>query len=134
VWDVLTDFGAYPEWNPFIRSIEGDAHKGGKLAVRIEPPGGTGMTFKPTVLAAEPNRELLWFGHLLIPGLFDGEHTLRVEPLDGQRSRFVQQERFTGILVPLFKSALDRTRAGFEQMNTALKERAEAAARNESAD
>jgi hypothetical protein len=126
VWHVLTDFGEYAEWNPFIRSIEGDAQKGGKLTVRIEPPGGKAMTFKPTVLAAEPNRELRWIGRFLIPGLFDGEHTLRVEPIDERRSRFVQKERFKGILVPPFKSALDKTEIGFEQMNAALKQRAEA--------
>lgn len=128
VWRVLADFGAYGDWNPFIRAIEGDAQEGGKLTVRIEPPGGRGMTFEPTVLAAEPNRELRWIGHFLIPGLFDGEHTLRVEPIDERRSRFIQEERFKGILVPLFKGALDKTKVGFEQMNAALKTRAAAAA------
>jgi hypothetical protein len=131
VWRVLSDFGSYPEWNPFIRSIEGDARKGGKLTVRIEPPERKAMTFKPTVLTAEPNRELRWIGHVLIPGLFDGEHTLRVEPIDERRSRFIQAERFKGILVPLFKSALDKTEVGFEQMNAALEKRAEAAAAEE---
>ena len=54
------------------------------------------------------------------------EHSLQIEPLDeGRRSRFVQAERFSGLLVGAFKSTLDKTEAGFEQMNAALKERAE---------
>ena len=85
------------------------------------------MTIRPTVLATEPDRELRWKGQLVVPGLFDGEHTFRIEPLDGQRSRFVHGERFTGILVSLVKGVLANTEQGFEQMNAALKQRVEAA-------
>lgn len=38
------------------------------------------MTFRPTVLVAEPDRELRWRGRLLVPGLLDGEHAFVVEP------------------------------------------------------
>jgi hypothetical protein len=128
VWEILTDFDAYPAWNPFIRRASGRPEPGAKLEVRIEPPGGRGMTFKPTVLAAEPDRELRWLGHLLLPKIFDGEHSFRIEPVGEGRVRFVQAERFTGALVPLFGKTLEQTRRGFEQMNQALKDRAEAPA------
>jgi hypothetical protein len=72
VWQVLSDFDAYSEWNPFIRSIVGDAEVGSRLSVRLEPPGARGMTFKPTVRAVAPPRELRWLGRLFVPGLFDG--------------------------------------------------------------
>lgn len=52
----------------------------------------------------------------------------RGKPIEERRCRFVQQERFTGILVGLFKGTLDKTETGFEEMNAALKKRAEAAA------
>jgi hypothetical protein len=125
VWAVVTDFAAYPEWNPFIRRISGELREGTRLEVRIEPPGGRAMTFKPTVRVVETNRELCLLGRLLLPGIFDGEHSLRIEPLDDGRSRFVQSERFTGLLVGLVKGTLAKTETGFEQMNTALKARVE---------
>jgi hypothetical protein len=99
---------------------------GERLEVRIEPPDGRGMTFRPTVLNAETNRELRWLGHLLAPGLFDGEHSFTIQPLEDNRVRFVQREAFKGLLVPLFARSLDNnTRRGFEEMNRAVKERAE---------
>ena len=76
---------------------------------------------------ALPERELRWIGRFLVPGLFDGEHSLRIERLDNNRSRFVQSERFSGLLVGLVKGTLAKTEAGFEQMNTALKARVEQA-------
>ena len=127
VWDVLTDFASYPQWNPFIRHISGRLAPGERLQARLEPPGGRGMTFKPRVLNAEPNRELRWLGHLLVPGLFDGEHSFTIQPLDENRVRLVQRETFKGLLVPLFGRSLENnTQRGFEAMNRALKERAEA--------
>ena len=125
VWAVLTDFASYPEWNPFIRRISGELREGGRLEVRIEPPGGRGTTFKPTVRAVERNRELRWLGRLLVPGIFDGEHSFLIEGQEGGRSRFVMSERFTGILVGAFKGTLAKTAVGFEQMNAALKARVE---------
>jgi hypothetical protein len=129
VWAVISDFAAYPEWNPFIPRISGELRAGAKLEVRIEPPQARATTFKPTVRSVEPNRELRWLGRLLIPGIFDGEHSLSIEPLESNHSRFVQSERFSGILVGLAKGTLQKTDTGFEQMNAALKERVEQRAR-----
>jgi hypothetical protein len=125
VWSVLTDFARYPEWNPFIRQISGDLREGSRLMVRIGVPGSRPMTFRPRVIAAEPPRELRWLGHLFVPRLFDGEHSFVIEALDGEHVRFVQSERFGGVLVPLLGSLLTSTRTGFEAMNAALKQRVE---------
>jgi hypothetical protein len=125
VWAVVTEFAAYPEWNPFIRRISGELREGARLEVRIEPPGARATTFKPTVRAVERNRELRWLGRLLVPGIFDGEHSLLIEPREGGTSRFVQSERYSGFLVGFFKGTLAKTEGGFEQMNAALKARVE---------
>ena len=126
VWEVLTDFAAYPTWNPFIPRINGSLEAGSRLDVQLQPPGSRGMRMRPTVLAAAPSQELRWLGHLGIPGLFDGEHRFLIEPVGTDRVRFVQEERFTGLLAPLVLRFIERgTRQGFEAMNQALKARAE---------
>jgi hypothetical protein len=127
VWRVLTDFAAYPEWNPFVRRGEGEVKVGARLHVFIQPSGGKGMSFRPRVRVADPGRELRWLGHLWVAGLFDGEHSFLIEPLGEGRVRFIQRERFGGLLLPLLWKMLDReTRRGFEEMNRALKLRCEA--------
>jgi hypothetical protein len=84
------------------------------------------MRFRPTVVTAEANRELRWLGRLVAPGVFDGEHRFAIEPT-AAGSRLVQEERFTGLLVPFLAGGLRRgTLPGFERMNEAVKERVEA--------
>lgn len=126
VWKLLTDTSRFPEWNRFIRRLSGEFKVGQKLIVFMQPSGGKGMEFKPAVVKVEPNRELRWLGHLILPGLFDGEHIFQIEALDDKRVRFHQREIFSGILVPLLKKSLDAdTRRGFNEMNQKLKELAE---------
>ena len=85
------------------------------------------MTFKATVIRAAPGRELRWLGRLFLPGIFDGEHSFEMSALGEGRTRFVQREQFSGLLVPfLWNGLAANTRRGCEAMNTALKERAEA--------
>ena len=76
----------------------------------------------------EPGRELRWIGHLGTRGIFDGEHRFRIEPMGSDRVRFVQEERFSGVLAPLIMRFIrDSTMQGFAEMNAALKTRAEGA-------
>lgn len=126
IWSILTGFEHYPTWNPFITSITGDVGVGNKITVRLEPPEASGMTMTPTVLALETEKEFRWIGHLLFPGLFDGEHKFELIDNNNGTTTFVQSEKFTGILVPLFRKMLDvNTRNGFSLMNEKLKELAE---------
>jgi hypothetical protein len=126
VWAILTNFNNYPSWNPFIKSIQGEVKLGEKIIVLITPPDAKSMTFKPKILVYNTSTELRWLGHLLFPGLFDGNHRFQLLANPYGSTTFVQSERFTGILVPLFKSQLcNNTRRGFEAMNMQLKKTVE---------
>ncbi|MBC8048165.1 MAG: SRPBCC domain-containing protein [Fimbriimonadaceae bacterium] len=126
IWDILTDFAGYSKWNPFIKSIEGKLAVGNKINARMEPPGAKGMTFKPKILTLEKNKQFSWLGNLIMPGLFDGEHIFELVDNGNNTTTFIQREKFSGILVPLFKKMLDvNTKQGFEMMNEKLKELAE---------
>ena len=123
VWAVLVDLARHHEWNPFITDAQGEVEVGARLRVRLEPPGGRPVTLKPTVTVVEPARTFEWLGRLGIPHLFDGRHRFELHR-DGSATRVVQSETFGGILVPLLARMLrTKTLAGFEAMNTALRDR-----------
>ena len=128
VWHVLTDFSAYATWNPFVLRIGGEQVSGSRLNVTIKPDGSKAMSFKPTLIAFEPQKELRWKGQLLLPGLFDGEHYFQLSETPAGRVHFAQGELFSGVLVPLvFRGPMRAgTVRGFAAMNQALKARVEA--------
>jgi hypothetical protein len=126
VWQLLTDFAQFPQWNPFIQRVTGELTAGAQLKVTIQPSGTAGTTIRPTVLKAEPNRELRWIGHWLMPGLLDDEHIFTIEPLAEDRVRFTQREIFSGFLAAFHAPSRNTdTRRGFREMGQALKLRAE---------
>jgi hypothetical protein len=128
VWQVLTDLDRYPEWNPFITSAVGRPQVGERLVNRMEPPGGTAMTFEPEVTVVEDGRTFEWLGTLGFPGVFDGRHRFELDA-SPTGTRLTQRETFSGILVRFMRPSLDtRTKAGFETLNDALKARAESVA------
>ncbi len=126
VWAILTNFDDYPHWNPFIKSIKGAKKVGERITARMEPPEAQGMTFKPKILVFEPEKEFKWLGHLWFAGLFDGEHKFELIDNGNGTTTFKQSEKFNGVLVPLFKTMIEKnTKQGFESMNRALKALAE---------
>ena len=126
VWKILTEFEKYEQWNPFIRKAAGRAKEGEKIEIHIETPGGKHRKYEPTVTKVDENRELRWLGKSFV---LNGEHIFAIEQLDQGRVRLVQREIFDGLLTGFFgKRTDDDIKAGFEEMNLALKSWAERAA------
>lgn len=126
VWQVLTDFGAYQQWNPSIPMASGQAIAGSILHVEIHWPGLKRGRYRLTVLAAVSQRELRWLGHFGVAGLMDGDHRFLVEGLAPGLTKVTQQEQFSGLLVPVFAPWLrDNVLRGFVQMNQAIRTAAE---------
>ncbi|KAF4232527.1 hypothetical protein CNMCM6457_004853 [Aspergillus fumigatiaffinis] len=107
VREKFLDFSSISKYSPngFIRSISPvdptkssiDLQPGDKLNVCA---GYGKMKFSPVVSSNTPSM-FSWIGS--IPGIFTGEHLFRFEeiPASGQeqnRTRFVQEETFTGLL------------------------------------
>lgn len=118
VWQVLTDTGELARWNPFLTQLDGTLEVGERLQITVRP-GDRTMSFRPRVVAVEPGRVLRWQGRLGVPGIFDGLHELRLEPI-ATGTRFVHSESFRGLLVPVLGRVLADTEQGFVAMNEAL--------------
>ena len=126
VWAALMDFEAHASWNPFILSISGEPVVGKNIQVFLQPEGSKGMKFEPLVQVVEENKCFQWQGKFFVKGLFDGKHRFELEALGENQTRFIQSEKFGGILVGMLKKMLDNgTVQGFKKMNEALKKRAE---------
>ena len=88
VWQALTDFKRFSQWNPFIESAKGEFNVGSHVEILVHPPDSSAMRFCPRRLKVEPNRELRRLGTLLIAGLFDAEHTFTIESVAANKVRF----------------------------------------------
>jgi hypothetical protein len=126
VWRILIDFAAYDQWNPFINKIIGTPTEGSKIDLYIETPSGKNRKYSPRITRVEEGRELRWFGKSSLPGFLNAEHIFIIEELQPERVRFIQRELFDGLLTRVFGKGVDTDiRQGFQDMNDALKKRAE---------
>ena len=126
VWRILIDFAAYDQWNPFINKIIGAPTEGSKIDIYIETPSGKNRKYSPRITRVEEGRELRWFGKSSLPGFLNAEHIFIIEELQPERVHFIQRELFDGLLTRVFGKGVDTDiRQGFQDMNDALKKRAE---------
>jgi len=125
VWGVLTDFGAYHEWNPFMTAVEGTLAVGSKLQVTLSPPESDEVRLTPSLVVCDAPRELRWLAKRWVPGLFDGEHFFRCVEADAGRTRFVHGENIQGLLLKFSSEHVKQLARGFVYMNEALKRRVE---------
>src|SRR4030081_3478060 len=99
VWDALTDFAAYPAWNPFIVEWKGGVTTGATVRFRFQFIRGVPVWTDAKILRVDPGRELWWAAHVLTPRLFNGERRIELMPLDESKTLFSHAEVFTGLVV-----------------------------------
>ncbi|KAL6918668.1 hypothetical protein FSHL1_002667 [Fusarium sambucinum] len=126
VWAFLMDLKSWPEWNTFVTSIEiqpphSELSVGSKQTITINKS----QSYTNIVSVIIPEKELQWNGSILTPAFFNTEHWCLLENIDGDDNltRFVQGERFSGILAPIVGAMgkLEELREGYVRMNQDLK-------------
>lgn len=125
VWGLLSNLDSFTAWNPFMTEAKGEFRVGERPHITMKLPDSKPMTISPTVLEVVPDRKVRWLGKVGPGGVFNGEHTLSIEPREGGGVRFVNHERFTGILVPFMGKTLRKAEGAFDAMNAALKDKVE---------
>ncbi len=125
IWALLTDGPNYPTWNPTVDRIEGRIALGEtiKLHVKINP----GRAFPVKVTEFVPPSRMVFSGGMPA-GLFKGVRTFTMSP-EGQSTRFLMREEYTGPLLPLIWRTIPDMGPAFEEYAQSLKSAAEARAR-----
>src|SRR5688572_9571521 len=125
VWQVLTDFAAFPEWNPLVLRIEGEARAGSRLRLLIAQPDGSAVRRRLSARIDEwrPGERLGWTGGPW--PIFRGHHWFDLTARDGG-TLFRHGETMSGIYPWLNRRTIGgRFRPGYEAMNEALARRLE---------
>ena len=127
VWRVLTNFNAYPHWNPFLVAVYGPPVPGQRLKIEARYPHGRTLKYSVQVVKAIPAAELRWRRRRVIEGIFDREQAFFIIPNGIKGVRFIQREHFSGVLAALMMPFIsEKTGKAFNLMNLALKRTAEA--------
>jgi len=126
VWDILTDFPRYPDWNPFVLEVKGTVRQNAMIRYRFEMPRGVRIWTAATVPGFERERELRFSAHVLTPTVFRGDHYFAIRPAGDNGVVFHHGEIVSGLLFPIVRLVLQNLgRPQFQALNGALKQRAE---------
>jgi hypothetical protein len=122
VWEHLTDFAGYPEWNPFLRSVQGELHEGATIEIQV---ANQPRPIKGRIKQLVPNARLQLESHVPL-GLLKALFTCEITPLEGNRQvKFTVNETFKGLLAGILGSRLERQGPLYDEMCKSLKTRVE---------
>lgn len=125
VWNVLTDFSRYHEWNPLLTRVEGNFSVGERLNVSARLKS-IPVFFSPTIISIVPDKEFTWRGDLLSKEIFHGTHRLAIEEISPEHTAFIHSEYYGSSLFKfIFPMVAKISLPAFLEMNEALKHRCE---------
>jgi uncharacterized protein YndB with AHSA1/START domain len=123
VWQVLTDAGAYQEWNPEIVGVEGQMGLGERIVARVRLGDGALRRVPMRVSRFEVPSRMEWLGGLPL-GLFVGRRTFTVTPRSGG-SEFRLHLEMSGLISSLISKSVGDRQPEVDSFSAALKRRVE---------
>ncbi|ATC34037.1 SRPBCC domain-containing protein [Caulobacter vibrioides] len=126
VWEVVSDFEGWAQWNPLYRKAEGVMKVGSTLVLEQHLPGQAPTVIQPVVQDWVPYEQLHWRSSRL-GGFVTAIRYLEIESMGPASATFSNGELFMGLLLR-FVSRDERRqlKAAFTQMGEAVRDRAEA--------
>jgi len=104
VWEVLTEFERYPEWNPSLPSINGELRPGNTVSLTLGMPGRPAPKVKAKFGDVSPGRRLTWHGNVGADWLFAGDRDFRIDSQPDGTVLFTHVEDVHCVLFPLFRA------------------------------
>ena len=100
VWQVLTDFAAYPAWNSFTKKVLTPFRPGTPVEMEVAFRGSRIMRQKEWVNHVDAPRHFSWGMHLGHPLLLTANRHQWLETT-GKGTRYRTTDLFSGLLAPL---------------------------------
>ena len=126
VWELVSDFSTWKDWNPVHPRIEGEMRIGTPLTVDLVPVAdGPVTTLQPLVQDWVPYEQLHWRTKRL-NGFVTAIRYLEIESMGPENATFSNGELFMGPLVRwISREERRRLRAAYTRMGEALRDHAE---------
>jgi hypothetical protein len=125
VWSILSDFGNYPLWNPFILQVSGRAGLKETLRLTVKLSFFPPVRFSACIDSFVPGERIGWRA-VFLNGLLEARHWFELSGPDSGSTRLVHSEEFTGVLSGPLLAVLSRAfKNGYVLMNLALKSASE---------
>ncbi len=98
IWNTLTDFAAYPEWNRFLKAVRGQAAPDAALEMDLQYYGKSVEKKSGIVTGYIPPKYFSWiWNHKFGAWFLSCEHVFRIKQREDGKVLFYQEVYYTGL-------------------------------------
>ena len=119
LFETVSTFENYKDWNTIIPNANGKLKKGEKLLLVLKMNGKTRL-FNPTVISLEKNKRFVLSKKIISKTIGELTHEFEFKKIENNRTEFIQTWEGKGILVLFMWSKIKNGFSEFEKLNDNL--------------